>query len=167
MHLLGMSPIESPATVSAPAPPPMPSSAIWLISLTGLVPFLTCLVLVYQHGEYAEAAKVVFLMYTGLTLSFLGGARWGAELVRAPHAPNLVRLVMAAMPSIVGLLAMVPQVDLRVGYGMVVLSSLLQLAWDASASRAGLLPPWNGRLRTVMTVLGLLCTAAMGPALLG
>lgn len=145
----------------------MPSVALWLISLTGLVPFLTCLVLVYQHGEYAEAAKVVFLMYTGLTLSFLGGARWGAELARAPHAPNLVRLVLAAMPSIVGLLAMVPQIDLRVGYGMVVVSSLLQLAWDVSASRAGLLPSWNGRLRTVMTVLGLACTAAMGPALLG
>ncbi|MCO4100428.1 DUF3429 domain-containing protein [Gemmatimonas sp.] len=160
-----MSPIEPPA--SAPAPSPLPSRALWLVSLSGLVPFLTCLGIVYQRGEYAEAAKVVFLMYTALTLSFLGGARWGAELARAPHAPNLLRLVAAAMPSVVGLLAMVPQVDLLAGYGMVVVSSVLQLAWDVSASRAGLLPSWNGRLRTVMTALGLLCTAAMGPALLG
>lgn len=144
----------------------MPSRALWLVSLSGLVPFLTCLVVVYQRGEYSESAKVVFLMYTALTLSFLGGARWGAELTRAPHAPSIPRLILAAMPSVVGLLAMVPQVELRVGYGMVIVSSLLQLGWDVRASREGLLPPWNARVRTVMTVLGLLCTAAMVPSLL-
>ena len=144
----------------------MPSRALWFVCLSGLVPFIVCLVLVYGAGEYAEAAKVVFLMYTGLTLSFLGGARWGAELARSPDNPNLVRLVLAAMPSIIGLLAMVPQVPLTAGYGMVIMSSVLQLVWDRTASQSGLLPPWNGRVRTVMTILGLLCTAAMIPALL-
>ena len=143
----------------------MPSRALWLICLSGLIPFLVCLALVYGRGEYAEAAKVVFLMYTGLTLSFLGGARWGAELARAPDTPSLPRLILGAMPSIVGLIAMVPQVPLLAGYGMVVTSSVLQLAWDRSASQTGLLPSWNGRVRTVMTVLGLLCTAAMIPEL--
>jgi Protein of unknown function (DUF3429) len=144
----------------------MPSRALWLICLSGLIPFLVCLALVYGAGEYAEAAKVVFLMYTGLTLSFLGGARWGAELVRAPDAPSLPRLILGAMPSVVGLVAMVPQVPLLAGYGLVIASSALQLAWDRSASQTGLLPPWNGRIRTVMTSLGLLCTALMIPALL-
>ena len=32
-------------------------------------------------------------MYAALTLSFLGGARWGAELARSPDAPNLWRMV--------------------------------------------------------------------------
>jgi hypothetical protein len=133
----------------------MPSRAIWLISLSGLMPFLTCLVLAYGVPAYAESAKTVFLVYSALTLTFLGGARWGAELVRAPERPDLLRLVLSAVPSVLGM------------FGLLLLSSAGQLVWDVQASRAGLLPSWNGRVRTVMTALGTVCTAAMWPLFRG
>ncbi len=141
----------------------MPPRAIWLISLSGLAPFLTCLVLAYGVPAYAESAKTVFLVYSALTLTFLGGARWGAELVRAPERPDLLRLVLSAMPSVLGMFALVPQTAPRVTMGLLLLSSAGQLVWDVQASQAGLLPSWNARVRTVMTALGTACTLAMWP----
>lgn len=143
----------------------MPSRAFWLVSLSGLVPFLTCLVLVYGVPSYAEPAKTVFLVYAALTLTFLGGARWGAELVRAPNAPQLPRLVLSAVPSVLGMFALLPQMPPRGAVGLLLLSSAGQLLWDVQAARTGLLPAWNGRVRTVMTGLGTLCMLAMWPHL--
>lgn len=143
----------------------MPSRAFWLISLSGLVPLLTCLALAYGVPEYAESAKTVFLVYSALTLTFLGGARWGAELVRAPSGPNLPRLVIPAVPSVLGMFALLPQMPPRAAVGLLFLSSAGQLWWDVQAARTGLLPAWNARVRTVLTGLGTLCTLAIWPAL--
>lgn len=143
----------------------MPSRAFWLISLSGLVPFLVCLALAYGVPSYAESAKTVFLVYSALTLTFLGGARWGAELVRAPNDPSLLRLVLSAVPSVLGMFALVPGTSRQAAVGLLLLSSAGQLAWDVQASRAGLLPAWNGRVRTVLTVLGTGCTLVMWPLL--
>jgi len=146
----------------------MPTRTFWLISLSGLAPFLVCLVIAYGSPEGSaphDAAVRAFLVYAALTLSFLGGARWGAELTRAPNAPNLWRLVAAAVPSVVGLAALLPQTPFKVALGLLMLSGGIQLAWDVSASRAGLLPPWNARVRTVMTVAGTLCSLALWPAI--
>lgn len=141
----------------------MPSRAFWLISGSGLVPFLVCLVLAYTVPVLHDAAVRTFIVYSALTLTFLGGARWGAELVRAPDGPDLVRLAASAGPSIVGLAALLPQTPPRVAIGLLLLSSGAQLAWDVAGARRGLLPAWNGRVRTVMTVLGTLCTLALWP----
>ena len=146
----------------------MPTRTFWLVSGSGLVPFLVCLVIVYGTPEFSalhDAAIHTFIVYAALTLSFLGGARWGAELVRAPEAPNFRRLVAAAMPSVAGLFALLPQAPRQGALGLVVLSGGIQLAWDVAASREGLLPPWNARVRTVMTVAGTLCSLALWPAL--
>lgn len=141
----------------------MPSRAIWLISGSGLVPFIVCLALAYWSPDHRDAAVRTFIVYSALTLSFLGGARWGAELVRAPQSPNLLRLVMAAGPSVVGLAALLPQTAPRLAIGLLLVSSGAQLAWDVAGARTSLLPAWNGRVRTVMTALGTLCTLALWP----
>ncbi len=146
----------------------MPTRTFWLVSGSGLVPFLVCLVIVYGTPEFSalhDAAIHTFIVYAALTLSFLGGARWGAELVRAPEAPNLRRLVAAAMPSVAGLFALLPQAPRQGALGLLVLSGGIQLAWDVAASREGLLPPWNARVRTVMTVAGTLCSLALWPTI--
>jgi hypothetical protein len=146
----------------------MPTRTFWLVSGSGLVPFLVCLVIVYGTPDFSalhDAAIHTFIVYAALTLSFLGGARWGAELVRAPEAPNLRRLVAAAMPSVAGLFALLPQAPRQGALGLLVLSGGIQLAWDVAASREGLLPPWNARVRTVMTVAGTLCSLALWPTI--
>jgi hypothetical protein len=141
----------------------MPSRAIWLISGSGLVPFLVCLALAWFVPSQRTAAVQLFIVYSALTLTFLGGARWGAELVRAPHDPKLSRMMLAAAPSVVGLMALLPRVRPPLAIGLLLASSVAQLLWDAQASRDGLLPPWNARVRTVMTLLGTGCTLAMWP----
>ena len=146
----------------------MPTRTFWLISASGLAPFLVCLAIAYGTPDVSalhDAAIRTFLVYAALTLSFLGGARWGAELARSPDAPNLWRLVAAATPSVVGLAALLPQAPLKAALGLLMLSGGIQLAWDVAASRDGLLPPWNARVRTVMTVAGTLCTLALWPTI--
>jgi hypothetical protein len=143
----------------------MPSRAFWLISGSGLVPFLVCLAMAYGVPEQRPAAVQVFLAYAALTLTFLGGARWGAELVRAPEGPELSRMMLAAGPSVVGMAALLPGLPARLAVGLLLASSGLQLTWDVRGARAGLLPAWNARVRTVMTVLGTICTLALWPVL--
>lgn len=146
----------------------MPTRAFWLISGSGLVPFLVCLAIAYGTPDVSalhDAAVRAFLVYAALTLSFLGGARWGAELVRAADAPSLWRMVAAATPSVVGLAALLPQTPPKAALGLLMLSGGIQLAWDVAASRDGLLPPWNARVRAVMTVAGTLCSLALWPAI--
>lgn len=144
----------------------MPSRALWLISGSGLLPFVVCLTLAYTAPDRRDAAITVFVTYAALTLTFLGGARWGAELVRSPDRPVLVRLVASALPSIVALAALFPETPPLVALSWLAVSSAAQLGWDVRDARRGLLPPWNARLRTVMTALGTLCMLALVPALL-
>ena len=72
----------------------MPSRAIWLISGSGLVPFLVCLALMYGVPSQRAAAIQAFVAYSALTLTFLGGARpridedagaFDAAVVAFPH----------------------------------------------------------------------------------
>jgi len=144
----------------------MPSRALWLISGSGLIPFFVCLTLVYGVPSRRDAAISTALTYAALTLTFLGGARWGAELVRAPDRPVLARLVASALPSIVALGALMPDMPPRLALALLLACSAAQLVWDVRDARRGLLPPWNARLRIVMTALGTLCMLALLPALL-
>jgi len=143
----------------------MPSRALWLISGSGLIPFFVCLTLVYGVPSRRDAAISTALTYAALTLTFLGGSRWGAELVRAPDRPVLGRLIASALPSMIALMALLPQTTPRVALALLVSSSAGQLWWDVRDARRGLLPPWNARLRTVMTAWGTLCMMALLPAL--
>lgn len=139
---------------------PVPTG-VWFIAGSGLLPFLTCLWLVVASPELADRAVQAFIVYAALTLSFLGGARWGAELVRVPRAPSLPRLVAAAVPSMVGLAALLPYVTSTQAIMLLGACALWQLLWDVAASRSRLLPTWNARVRTLMTIAGLLCSGAM------
>ncbi len=136
-------------------------SGLWIISGSGLLPFVTCLVLVVTAPDLAARAVQAFIVYAALTLSFLGGARWGAELVRVPRNPSLPRLVAAAIPSVVGLGALLPQVSSTQAITILMVCGLWQLWWDVAASRSRLLPSWNARVRTFMTIGGIACSVAM------
>ncbi|MCC6245888.1 MAG: DUF3429 domain-containing protein [Gemmatimonadaceae bacterium] len=134
---------------------------LWVVAGSGLLPFLTCLALLRADDALAARAVQAFIVYAALTLSFLGGARWGAELVRQPDAPVVTRLAASAVPSVVGLAALLPSVSATAALLLLMACGVGQLVWDVGASRAGLLPAWNARVRTVMTLGGTLCTAAM------
>jgi len=143
----------------------MPSRAFWFISASGLVPLIVCLVLAWRLPALREAAVHTFLVYMALTLAFLGGTRWGAELARAPAHPDLVRLGLSAAPTVIGLVALLPQLPTRIALVCLVVAGLGQLTWDIAGSRDGLLPPWNAWVRLVLTMAATLCALALWPVM--
>ena len=132
-----------------------------MLAGSGLVPFIVCLLLQAAGPDLAARGVHAFIGYAALTLSFLGGMRWGAEIVRAPDDPSRVRLAAAAVPTVVGLVALLPVLSPVQALALLLFGSIAQLAADVRASQAGLLPAWNGRVRTVLTIAGTACTAAM------
>lgn len=57
-----------------------PPLALWAIALTGLSPFaIAALVYSYGPGAYANTSLNILLTWCAVTLSFLGGVRWGLE----------------------------------------------------------------------------------------
>ena len=53
-------------------------SGLWVVAGSGLIPFLVCIGLLFTSPELADRAVHAFIVYAALTLTFLGGARWGA-----------------------------------------------------------------------------------------
>ena len=136
-------------------------TGLWVIAGSGLIPFVVCVGLLFTTPELAQRAVHAFIAYAALTLSFLGGARWGAELTRVPNAPSLGRLMAAALPSIVGLAALLPYLTTTQAMLLLMACGLAQLLWDVAASRRGQLPAWNARAHAVMTIGGTACSIAL------
>jgi hypothetical protein len=132
----------------------MPRIAIRL-GFLGLAPLaVSALVSLSRHEGTAHLGGVSFALYAAILLSFLGGVRCGFELMRAPEAPNGVRLVFSAMPTLAGwtlaLLIIVWPGALAMEAAFAGLFALQQL-WDQrSASDAGA-PAWYPVLRQVLT----------------
>lgn len=134
---------------------------VWPLALSGLVPFVVALVAHLAQGENGGDAIQAFVAYAALTLAFLGGARWGAELVRSPSSPSRWRLVAAALPSVLGLVVLLDRFAPATALWLLTAGNAAQWWSDVAASRRGDLPTWNARVRTVMSALGALLTIAM------
>jgi len=97
---------------------------------------------------------VAFAIYAACLLSFLGGVRCGFELMRAPHAPNGLRLAFSAAPTLAGwILAMLIALQPLPPGAVAIFTGpfALQYVWDGrSASDAGA-PDWYPMLRQVLT----------------
>jgi len=135
-----------------------PDRRIWWIAGSGVVPFVILAALVgFAEGRVVDQARFAMAAYGAVVLGFLGGARWGAELVRAPGGPSLLRLVAAAVPTVVAWGAML--LEPRVALGVLILAGAVQLAWDLVAAGSGLLPRWTRPVRTVLTGVGVAAMA--------
>lgn len=132
-----------------PAPRITVPAPAWVLGAAGLVPFFAG-ALVYAFGPpvYAGPALLALLTYAAVILSFLGGVRWGVEVMRTDR-PRWIAMIGSNLPPLMawGLLAApfaTPQWQLSgflVGY-------LAQWLWDQTSPS---LPPWYARLRTLLT----------------
>lgn len=139
----------------------MPPRSTLLLSASGLLPFLLFLLVAVRAPDRQPAMLQLALTYAALTSSFLGGVRWGAELHRAPERPVAWRLALAAVPSVLGLVALLPTLAVRHALALLTVTAIAQLLWDRQASREGLLPAWNARMRGGLTMLGLALLVAI------
>ncbi|MEI6417874.1 MAG: DUF3429 domain-containing protein [Sphingomonadales bacterium] len=125
--------------------------------LLGLLPFLAPPLIGLLAPALRDLAAASAALYAAIILSFLGGARWGAE-VRA-GAADARTLSIAMLPSVAAwaeLLIWPP------GHpaGLAALAGGLALVfvWDAGASG---LPAWYPRLRALLSAGAIAGLAAM------
>lgn len=131
------------------------------MSVSGLVPLviLAVVAVAAPSGATAEHAVSAMIAYGAVLLAFLGGTRWGAEVLRAPFAPDTWRLALAALPPVLGWIAVLAMQIPVPALGLLIIAGALHMAWDIRAARAGLLPPWTVRLRAITAGSGMACLA--------
>ena len=134
--------------------------SILFYGLLGLVPFLAPPLLGLWVPAHAPFLALVVLGYAALILSFLGGARWGAEAQRP--APRFGVVTLSMLPTLAGLLLLLaPGLSRPAQLTAMAALLILHFAWDVRSSG---LPPWYPRLRALLTfgaVMGLMAMAAM------
>ncbi|MFZ4069276.1 MAG: DUF3429 domain-containing protein [Caulobacterales bacterium] len=135
-------------------PTPIPFSALWL-GLAGLIPFYGAgFAMLARDPNVTAFAATAFAIYATAILSFLGGARWGLEIARAPAAPDPRRLVFSVLPSLAGWAAAVAMItDPQAPWSAGIFAGLFaaQYVWDRQAARDAAAPDWYPPLREVLT----------------
>ena len=137
-------------------------TAVLAFGVLGIIPFWALPASSLLASNWAGFAAAVEVTYAALILSFLGGVRWGLAVRDASPNPMVVGLAMT--PTLAGLagLAVLVFAHGEVRLQLLALAAALTLSWvwDFSAKS---LPPWYGRLRTVLTLgaVGGLCIGAM------
>lgn len=133
--------------------PFLPRAALRL-GFLGLVPLaVSALVSLSQHHDTARLGALSFSVYAAVLLSFLGGVRCGFELMRAPQAPDALRLVFSALPALAGwaLALFVVIVPAALGASAAFAGIFAaQYVWDHRSLTAGA-PVWYPLLRRVLT----------------
>lgn len=135
-------------------PPYLPRTALRL-GFLGLAPLaVSALVSLSAHHDTAHLGALAFSVYAAVLLSFLGGVRCGFEIMRAPGAPNGLRLVFSALPALAGwiIAVFILYVPGMLGTAAVYAGLFAaQQFWDQrSATDAGA-PLWYPVLRQVLT----------------
>ncbi|NWQ79731.1 TMM69 protein, partial [Columbina picui] len=138
-----------------------PKPALYL-SLAGLIPFVSVPLTMAIQGTYYPEAAFAQVMYGAVTVSFLGGMRWGFALPEnSPAKPDWLNLANSTVPPLLACQALLFK-DVTQSAVMLVLALGVALHYDVA-----LLPPyprWFKVLRvvgTVVMVLSLLATAAL------
>jgi hypothetical protein len=135
-------------------PPFLPRAALRL-GFLGLVPLgVAALITLSEHASTARLGAIAFSLYAAVLLSFLGGVRCGFEIMRAPQAPNGVRLFFSALPGLAGWVLAVFVVYITPALGAAAVFAGLfavQAIWDYRSARDAGAPAWYPVLRQVLT----------------
>ncbi|NXF30617.1 TMM69 protein, partial [Nyctibius bracteatus] len=160
-------PKESETTDSGILPQSMkslkdsPNPALYL-SLAGLIPFVSVPLSMAIQGTYYPELAFAQIMYGAVTVSFLGGMRWGFALPEnSPAKPDWLNLANSTVPPLLAWQALLFK-DITSGAIMLVMALGVALHYDISLLPT--YPRWFKVLRvvgTVVMVLSLLATAAL------
>ncbi|NXQ96629.1 TMM69 protein, partial [Sagittarius serpentarius] len=138
-----------------------PKPALYL-SLGGLIPFVSVPLSMAIQGTYYPELAFAQITYGAVTVSFLGGKRWGFALPEnSPAKPDWLNLANSTVPPLLAWQALLFK-DTTCGAIMLVMALGIALHYDISLLPA--YPRWFKVLRvvgTVVMVLSLLATAAL------
>lgn len=131
--------------------------SVLIYGLLGLIPFLAPPLMAFATPAHADILGLVVLVYGALILSFLGGARWGQEVLRP--APRAMTITLTMLPTLAGFGLLLATTIARPSQLTAMAALLaLHLVWDAGATG---MPPWYPRLRLLLTLGAIAGLAAM------
>ena len=115
--------------------------------LLGVIPFLAPPLAGLMFPVIKDSAALVLALYTGLILSFLGGARWG--FANAQPGPNTAVVSLSMLPTLAGLALLAACANHRALQLLGLAIALgLHWLWDMRSQK---LPAWYPHLRTPLT----------------
>lgn len=141
----------------------IPAPALWL-GLAGLIPFYAPVIWrLFADGPDSGRAEIAFTLYAAVILSFLGGTRWGREVVHAMAVPRARELTLAILPSLGGWLAVVAHLGgyKQIAWAGLILAFALVFFWDWRGAKDGTWPEWYGRLRLLLSFGAVFSAAVM------
>jgi hypothetical protein len=146
-------------TILADDAAPAKSRMLWILGLAGLIPFVVMSgLLAYAGDDFIAFDMLVEALggYAAVILSFLGGIRWGASLMRAGR--GRLTLFLSVLPSLFAWICLfLPAPWL---FAALAVAFLAQGAWDVTAIHRGKLPEAFRMLRIVLTAVVVLCMIA-------
>ena len=135
-----------------PAPEDGGARAGWVLGAAGLIPFFLAGAALWagpqRFGQLVFIAPVALLAYAATIVSFLGGVRWGAEMVR-PGGARPQMLALSTVPQVMAWLLVVAPIPTVTRYAGLMLLVALTAVADAASSD---LPLWYRRLRIPLSV---------------
>ncbi|XP_010022865.1 PREDICTED: transmembrane protein 69 [Nestor notabilis] len=138
-----------------------PKPALYL-SIAGLIPFVSVPLSMAILGTYHPEVAFAQIMYGAVTVSFLGGMRWGFALPEnSPAKPDWLNLANSTIPPLFACQALLFK-DVTQGAVMLVMALGIALHYDVSLLPT--YPRWFKVLRVVGTlvmVFSLLATVAL------
>lgn len=129
------------------------TTARWL-GYAGVLPFALCAInLLTGWPLFDGFALQVFVVYSAVILSFLGGIRWGLAIQQP--APATSQMVLSVLPSLAGLGCLLLSTPLMQIVALTVAYTTQGLLdWQAPPVN---MPDWMIRLRFRLSTLVLIC----------
>lgn len=133
----------------------LPPLAI-VLGLAGLLPVIGCGLAAISSAEPRSGQMLLALIgYGAVVLSFLGGVHWGFALTEDPPRSERARLVLGALPALVGWLALLVQLVLpaEVGLAVLIAGFIGAVVIEAQARQRTLVPRGYMVLRWALSIV--------------
>ncbi len=134
-----------------------------ILGFAGLIPFFVGAAALWagpgRIGAAVFSVPSLMLVYAATVASFLGGVRWGVEIVR-PEGPSARNLLLSVTPQLAGwALAAAPGLPFAMRFDGLAALLIVQGLADMTAKD---LPSWYRALRGPLTVGAAASMAALG-----
>lgn len=138
---------------------------VWFLSLAWLVPFLLPAILVWVLGianPLSEPMIAIFRNYSVITLSFLGGIRWGHSLLQSQDEVSPIDLYSIPFSVIPAMLAWATMfLDTTLALSILLIAYCAHGAWDSISAQLNKLPAWFALVRMYLTGVVAIAHAAL------
>ena len=124
------------------------------LALASFIPFPVLSLWLYgiaPDHPWRQGTITLLTGYAAVTLSFLGGIRWGISIL-SPDNQRRRDLVLSAVPPLIGWLTLIALSPPLV-FVLLAAAFAAQGAWDSLTLPPGSAPDWFRRLRVLITIL--------------